>query len=155
MLQTSLFFPELQTSFHFRIILFRVIEHALPMGCFDRVGFIGVLADPITDFSISEGITHYVHKDLSVNASGFQPPPVKALAQIGLVIGVQFPGKMQTQLIDETRQVHPPAHRLSWAAWINNVAPGAEYSVSQNKCQSCCVGSFGFPGAGFELSLCV
>ena len=47
---------------------------------------------------------------------------VESLAEIRLVIGVEFTGQMESDFVDKPRQMHPAAHGFARAAWIDNFA---------------------------------
>ena len=88
-------------------------------------GLFHVLPHPIANLAVGDGFFHHFDHLFVRDAGVFEPHAVKALAEIFLVIGVQFAGKVQADFVKVTRQVAPAVHRFARAARVNDVAHGS------------------------------
>ena len=74
------------------------------------------------DFFVAAAVFHAVNQVIVIGPQKAHATLVEALAEICLVITMQFACQMEPDFINESRQVHPAAHRFARTARINDVA---------------------------------
>ena len=120
--QAGLFFAFLETGLHLGIVRFGVVQHALPMGGFDRLGFLDVLEHPVADLAVGNRVADDLDELAGVHPCRLEPQSVETFAEVGLVIRKELARQVKAGFIDEPRQMHPPAHHLARASRINDFA---------------------------------
>src|SRR4051794_21656731 len=89
------------------------------MGGLYGLRLLHIFQNPITDFSIRNCLADHFNESLRLQPSGLEPPAIKALAEVLLVIGMQLARSMQSNLVNKPRQVHPAAHYLARTSRID------------------------------------
>ena len=86
------------------------------MGLLLGIRLLHVEPDPVANLPIGHGVPHDLDEVLVLHTGRFQPPAVEALAEVGLVVGVEFAREMQPRLVDVTGKVGPAIHRFARTA---------------------------------------
>jgi hypothetical protein len=135
MSKAGLFFPHFEPRLHFGVALFWITQHRFSMSRFHRVGLFHMAHHPIADLTIANSASNNFDELFGIHSGRVQPFAIKPLAEIGLVIGVQFSGQMKTDFIDEPGQVHPATHGFARAPRVGDVAHGRDDWAGKPICQ--------------------
>ena len=117
--QSCVLFAHFKPRDPFRIVLLWRGKHSVPVGGFHSLWLLAMQAEPITHLTIRNRLTDHFHEFLGIHPRSFEPQTVETFAEIRLVIRMKFTGQMQPEFVHKSRQVHPTAHRLTWATGIN------------------------------------
>jgi uncharacterized RDD family membrane protein YckC len=101
---------------------------------------VDVAGDPIADFAVDDGIFDNAHEVLRMEAGGFEPEGVETLGEVGLIIGGEFTGAMEANLVDEAREVNPARHGFAGAPGIDDRAHGRDGCMGENGRKTECRG---------------
>ena len=107
----------------------RAAEDILPVRLFFRGSFLHVLADPVTDLAVGDGLADGFDEILMLHTGGFEPHAIKTLAEILGVIGMQFAGEMEPDLVQIAGQKMPAVHGFAGAAGIDEFTHGMKDAV--------------------------
>jgi len=122
MREAEFLFAQFETLLRRRILGRGAIEHHLRVRALFGGGFFYVVSHPIVNLSVDKRILHRFNHLLMRDAGGLEPHGIKALPKISVIIGMQFAGEMQTDLVHVTRQMHPTVHDFARTARINDFA---------------------------------
>ena len=103
-------------------------------------GLLHVGANPIADLPVGHGVADGLDEVLVVHPGRLQPPAIESLAEIRLVVRVEFAGQLQAGLVDVTGQVGPAIHGFAGTA--------REDDFTAHVCESCRAGRDGVNAAG-------
>lgn len=93
MREAGLFLAHLEAGAGGGIVGQRAAQDILPVGFLFSRSLLHILAHPVADFAVGDGVFHDVDKLLLAQAGGFEPEPVETFAEVFLVIGVEFAGE--------------------------------------------------------------
>lgn len=131
----GLLFAPLESFLAGGVVGGRVPEHGVAVGGFVLGGLADVLADPIADLTVGDGLLDDVEHLVVGHAGVLEPESVESLAEVSLVVGVEEAGEVQPDLVDVSREMHPAVHGLAGAAGVEDGAHRGEYSVVSGVCQ--------------------
>jgi hypothetical protein len=135
MSKAGLFFPHFEPRLHFGVALFWITQHRFSMSRFHRVGLFHMAHHPIADLTIANSASNNFDELFGIHSGCVQPFAIKTLAEVRLVIGMQFSGQMEADFVDEPGQVHPATHRFTWAPRVDDVAHGGDHWAGRPICQ--------------------
>jgi hypothetical protein len=118
-------------------------ENFSPMRGFFFGRFFNVFADPVTNFTVGDGVFDDLHKLFVGDPSELEPSAVETFSEIAGVIGVQLASEVEADFIDVAGEKMPAIHRFSGTARINNmVHSGSIQEAEKNFKFEFCSGKF-------------